>query len=225
MTANRGARTADAALLAYRQLREAIVGGHFQPNERLVEADLVRFLEAGRTTVRAALVRLDQEGLVTREPNRGARVRLVSAQEALEIEEVRAALEQLAVRRAAQEISEAGLDQLRGDLEEMEARVADGDPLAYSELNARFHDRIWSIAGNATASRLLGSLKSQSLRFQYRTILQPGRPQRSLGEHRAIVDALAAHDPAAAEAAMRVHLSHVVDTLKAAIARAGAWNS
>lgn len=201
------------------------MGGHFQPNERLVEADLVRFLDAGRTTVRAALVRLDQEGLVAREPNRGARVRLVSAQEALEIEEVRAALERLAVRRAAQEITEAGIDRLRGDLEEMEARVADGDPLAYSELNARFHDRIWSIAGNATASRLLGSLKSQSLRFQYRTILQPGRPLRSLAEHRAIVDALAARDPDAAEAAMRAHLGHVVETLKAAIARAHAGRS
>src|SRR6202521_283331 len=61
---------------AYLKLREAIVDGRFQPNERLVEADLARTFRAGRTASRAALVRLDQEGLVERPPNRGARVRL-----------------------------------------------------------------------------------------------------------------------------------------------------
>src|SRR3981081_3481815 len=82
-------------LEVYRRLREGITAGRFQPNERLVEANLSRMLGAGRTAVRAALVRLDQEGLVTREHNRGARVRLVSEQEALQIEEVRAALERV----------------------------------------------------------------------------------------------------------------------------------
>ena len=65
----------------YRELRKAIVGGRFQPNERLVESDLARMFEAGRTSS-SALMRLDQEGLVTREPHRGARVRLISAGEA-----------------------------------------------------------------------------------------------------------------------------------------------
>jgi DNA-binding GntR family transcriptional regulator len=216
---------AEAALQAYRQLREAIVSSRFQPNERLVEADLMRFLDAGRSTVRAALVRLDQEGLVTHEPNRGARVRLVSAEEALEIEEARAALEQLAVRQAALRITPQHLAALHADLDEMRARVEEGDPLAYSELNARFHERIWSIAGNATVARLLASLKSQSLRFQYGTILQPGRPHRSLREHEAIVAALASGDADAGEAAMREHLGHVLDTLTAAIARARASDS
>src|SRR5260370_6872593 len=85
----------ELGLDVYRRLREGIIAGRFQPNERLVEANLSRMLSAGRTAVRAALVRLDQEGLVTREHNRGARVRLVSDQEALQIQEVRAALERL----------------------------------------------------------------------------------------------------------------------------------
>ena len=68
----------------YLRLREAITGGRFQPNERLVEAQLVDLLGAGRSSIRAALVRLDQEGLVTRQPNRGARVRLISGREAVE---------------------------------------------------------------------------------------------------------------------------------------------
>lgn len=201
----------------YRQLREAIVSGEFQPNERLVEVDLARRLNTGRTSIRAALVRLDQEGLVTREPNRGARVRLVSDREAVEIEQVRIALEILIVRYAAEKVSPADLEDLRVDLLEMRKRLDQGDPLGYSELNARFHQRIWAIAEHETATKLLATLKSQSLRFQFRTILRPGRTEKSLEEHRAIVEALSARDPEASERAMTQHLSHVVETLKWAI--------
>jgi DNA-binding GntR family transcriptional regulator len=211
--------TSDSSLVAYRELREAIVSGRFQPNERLVEADLERLLGAGRSTIRAALVRLDQEGLVQRSPNRGARVRLVSDREALEIEQVRAALEQMVVREAACRATARDLTELRAELGRMRAHVADGDPLGYSELNASFHQRIWAIADNRVAAALLTTLKSQSIRFQYRTILQPGRPLRSLEEHEAIVEALAARDPDASETMMRTHLAHVIETLRAAIER------
>src|SRR6267143_1680360 len=204
---------------AYVQLRNEIVSGRVHPNQRLVEADIARQLGAGRSAIRAALVRLDQEGLVVLEPNRGARVRLVSDREALEIEEVRVALEQMLARHAAAHITPAGVRNLRQILEEMTARVQAGDPLGYSELNSRFHEMIWGIADQAVASTLVANLKSQSIRFQYRTILQPGRPDRSLREHAAIFEALASRDPDASEAAMREHLSRVVETLKQAIAR------
>src|SRR5450759_4733279 len=203
----------------YLRLREAIVDGRFQPNERLVEADLARTFGAGRTAIRAALVRLDQEGLVERQPNRGARVRLVSDREALEIEEVRVALEQMLARHAATRITRSHVADLRSILADMTARVEAGDPLGYSELNAQFHEMIWAIADQGVAATLVANLKSQSIRFQYRTILQPGRPDRSLREHAEIVEALAARDADRSEAAMREHLSRVVETLTQAIAR------
>ena len=215
--AARATPVTEAPADVYRQLREAIVSGEFQPNERLVEVDLARRLKTGRTSIRAALVRLDQEGLVTREPNRGARVRLVSDREAVEIEQVRIALEILIVRYAAEKVSPADLEDLRVDLLEMRKRLDQGDPLGYSELNARFHQRILAIAAHQTATKLLATLKSQSLRFQFRTILRPGRTERSLEEHRAIVEALSAGDPQASELAMTRHLTHVVETLKWAI--------
>jgi DNA-binding GntR family transcriptional regulator len=202
----------------YRDLREAIIGGRFQPNERLVEAELVEMFRAGRSSVRAALVRLDQEGLVTREPNRGARVRLISGREAIEIEQVRIALEKMLARSAAERVAPADLADLVATIGEMRRRLDDGDPLGYSELNATFHRRIWAIADNQLAATLLTTLKSQSIRFQYRTILQPGRAQTSFEEHEAIVAALTKGDPDASEAAMAAHLSHVVTTLQRAIA-------
>ncbi len=212
-----GGGAPEGDLEAYRRLREAIVSGQFHPNERLVEAVLADLLGAGRTAVRAALVRLDQEGLVTREPNRGARVRLVSDREALEIEEVRLVLESLLCRLAASRISDADLEGLRSMVAEMRARVAESDSIGYSELNASFHRLIWAAADHLTAGRLVGTLKSQSIRFQYQTILRPGRTERSLREHEAILAALAARDPDAAEAAMRGHLAEVVETLRWAI--------
>jgi DNA-binding GntR family transcriptional regulator len=168
----------------------------------------------GRSAVRSALVRLDQEGLVTLEPNRGARVRLISDREALEIEEVRATLEGLLARRAAELATAEDLADLKLVIVEMRGRVASGDAIGYSELNGRFHQRIWAAADHPTARRLVGGLKSQSIRFQYQTILRPGRTERSLAEHEAIFAALKSHDPDAAESAMREHLQEVLDTLK-----------
>lgn len=207
----------DRSTDVYQRLRNEIVSGSFHPNERLVEADLALRLNSGRTAIRAALVRLDQEGLVAREPNRGARVRLVSDREALEIEEVRVILEQLIVRQAARRVTAGDLRDLRRSIVRMRERLAQGDPMGYSGLNAEFHQRIWAIADHGTAGRLLANLKSQSIRFQYRTILRPGRTANSLHEHEVIVEALASRDPDASEAAMRQHLRHVVETLQWAI--------
>jgi DNA-binding GntR family transcriptional regulator len=201
----------------YRELREAIVDGRFQPNQRLVEADLAARFDAGRTSIRAALARLDQEGLVVREPHRGARVRLISDREALEIEQVRNALERLIARSAGARATSADIDDLRTMVEAMAERIRDGDAIGYSALNAQFHQRIWKIADHELATRLLGTLKSQSIRFQYRTMLRPGRTEQSLREHESIVAALATNDPDACEAAMADHLRNVIETLQWAI--------
>lgn len=216
-SAFREAAGPEAGQTAYRRLRDGITNGQFHPNERLVEASIATQLGVGRTAVRAALVRLDQEGLVTLEPNRGARVRLISDREALEIEEVRATLEVMLTRRAATRATPADLRDLRQAVVEMRQRVEAKDAIGYSGLNARFHQRIWAAADHPTASRLVGSLKSQSIRLQYQTILRPGRTERSLREHEAIFSALKAHDPDAAEAAMLAHLAEVQVTLKWAI--------
>jgi len=218
--------TRDQRSDAYHKLREAIVSGQYHPNERLVEASIAQRMGAGRTAVRAALVRLDQEGLVEIEPNRGARVRLISDREALEIEEVRAALEGMLARRAATRVTAEDLSALRQVITKMRERVEAGDSIGYSELNATFHQRIWTAADHPTASHLLGSLKSQGIRFQYQTALRPGRAQRSLREHEAIFGALKAHDEDSAETAMREHLAEVLDTLRWAIEsqhRAARW--
>jgi DNA-binding GntR family transcriptional regulator len=163
--------------------------------------------------VRTALVRLESEGLVERERHRGAKVRRVDEREAIEILETRAVLEGLAVRHAALNATAADVAELRATLAEMRARLDAGDLIGASEQNAVLHGGLLGLAGHGTARRLISALNSQTVRFQFRTILVPGRPERSFAEHTAIVDAVAARDPDAAEAAMRRHLSNVAATL------------
>jgi DNA-binding GntR family transcriptional regulator len=206
--------------VAYDRLYDDITGGKLQPNERLIELDLARELGISRAAVRNALIRLEQEGLVKREPNRGARVRLVSEEEAVEILEARMALECVAVRHAALNRTPEDIDELRALLSKMEDHLKRGDLLAASDVNGQFHRRLIEIANHSTISRLLKMLNSQLIRFQYRTILTPGRPPSSLAEHRAIFEAVAAGDPDAAEKAMRTHLSRVAKALKQTAAEA-----
>ena len=204
------------------RLREAITSGRFMPNERLVEADLVVFLDANRANVRMALAMLDQEGLVVREPNRGARVRLLSDTEAIEIAEARRAIETMVARQAAERAGDADRALLRDIISDMTAAVAASDPIAYSRLNARLHREIQRIAANATASRLLQTLRSQLVRLQYQIALFPGRPAQSVVEHANIVAAICAGDGAGAEAAMRIHLDKVVANIRTAVTAARA---
>lgn len=199
------------------RLREAITRGRLMPNERLVEADLAAAYGVNRVHVRTALAMLDQEGLVVRERNRGARVRAITDAEALEIAETRLAIEAMMARQAAARVTDAGRKALRAIEADMRRAVKDADDLAFSRCNAALHREIQRIAGNATANRILDTLKSHLVRLQYRVILLPGRPQTSLAEHRAIVDALCAGDGDAAEAAMRKHLTSFMKLLKQAI--------
>jgi DNA-binding GntR family transcriptional regulator len=199
----------------YHRLRAAIVAGDLQPNERLVELDLSERLGIGRTAIRTALVRLESEGLVERERHRGAKVRLVDEQEAGEILQARAVLEGLAARQAALRATDADIAELRRIVAGLRTLLDAGDLLGASDEQAVLHRTVLELSGHATAHRLILALNSQIVRFQYRTILVPGRPERSHEEHSAIVDAIAARDPEAAEAAMRHHLANVAGTLPA----------
>jgi DNA-binding GntR family transcriptional regulator len=196
------------------RLREAIVTGRFQPSERLVETEVARELGVGRSAVRTALARLEHKGLVEHERHRGARVRLINAREAVEILEVRAVLEGLAARHAAANATPADVDDLGAILHEMRVCLDAGDLLGASDQNALLHGRILEISGHTTVARLIATLKYQLVRFQYRTILLPGRSEHSFSEHSRIVQAIAAADMEDAEQAMRTHLSRVAEALR-----------
>lgn len=197
-------------------IREAITDGEFAPEQRLVEADLSARFGTSRSAVRSALLQLTEEGLVEREQNRGARVRAVSLEEAVEISEVRMMLEGLCAAKAAERIDEDQVAELREIGTRMERLVGEGNVLGYSEANQQLHRRIRELSGQQAAGAVLERLRAQNVRHQFRLSLQPGRPNTSLPEHLAIIAAIGDHDPEAAERAMRAHLRSVIDALKEA---------
>jgi DNA-binding GntR family transcriptional regulator len=202
------------SLTSYDSLREAIIRGDLGPNARLVESDIGTTFRMSRGAVRNALIRLEQEGLVVREPHRGARVRQVSDEEAVEILQARAVLEGLAARQAAERIDDDGRARLGTCLARHRDLLEQGDLLGASDANADLHAALLEISAHSTAQRLIDALNSQTVRYQYRTILIPGRPAASQAEHAAIVDAVNAGRPDKAERAMRTHLFRVAQAVQ-----------
>jgi DNA-binding GntR family transcriptional regulator len=198
---------------AYAALHAAIVAGELSPGERLVEEELAERLGLSRGAVRGALVRLAYDGLVVRSPNRGARVRRYSLEEAVEVLEARAAMESLAAGYAALRRTGEEARELEALIEEMRRLHEQGELLEMSERNAQLHRRILEISGHEVARDIAERLHSQVVRFQFRTVFATGRPPKSLAEHTRIVSAIAAGDRAGAEQAMREHLGNVAAVL------------
>jgi DNA-binding GntR family transcriptional regulator len=199
---------------AFATIRQAILSGELAPGRRLVEEDLAGSLGVTRQSLRAALLDLTADGLVERVPNRGARVRVVSTEEAVAITECRMALEALCAVKAALRISDEDAVQLRDLGENLKRAVADANSLRYSELNRELHRRIGVISGQHVAIGLLDRLHAQLVRHQFRLALRPGRPEVSLAEHLAILEAVADRRPNDANLAVRAHLASVIEALQ-----------
>ena len=200
------------------ELREKIRSGQYLPNERLIEADLAAAFSTNRAIIRNVLMRLEQEGLVVREANRGARVRAISNEEAVEIIEVRKYLERLNAGRAAQRATEPDKKLLSGIVDRMRNALEREDLSEFSQLNGLLHQTVQTISGNRTAEKLLDTLLFPIVRLQFRSILLPGRAAEVLSEYKAVVDAVRANDAEAAMAAMDRHFDGVLSALRRAIA-------
>lgn len=203
-----------AKQLALGQLRQAILRGEMAPAQRLVENELAEQFGVTRASIRAALIDLESQGLVERIRNRGSRVRVVGVEEAVAITECRLVLEGLCAARTAAVVNDEQLAELTQLGTAMRKAVADGEPLTYSDLNHELHARIREFSGQLTAVELLERLNGQLVRHRFQLALRPGRPQQSLNEHLAMIEAIEARDPQAAEAAVRAHLTSVIEALR-----------
>lgn len=195
-------------------LRRRIIAGELMPNEHLAEASLAADLGVNRVNIRMALSVLENEGLVVRERNRGARVRRLTEKEAVEIDEIRIVLEALVARKAALRAGPDDIVLLQGIVDAMDAKFAGGDYEGAAALNGDLHDAILDVADNETLHRIVAGLKYRLVRAQFRRVIVPAVLKRSIREHREVVDAIASRDPEAAENAMTAHLETVLANLR-----------
>jgi DNA-binding GntR family transcriptional regulator len=193
----------------YHALREAILSGELAPHERLVEQTIAVETKVSRTPVRQALQRLEMDGLVE---SRGRSVVVVdpSSEGLSELCVVRENLEGLAARLAAHAHSDIDLGTLERLLEQSESAVDAGDVEALVDLNHAFHELIWASARNRYLARQLDLIRALIERRQSTTLSDPDRRIAAQAEHRAILAAIAARDPQAAEEAARLHFRHAL---------------
>ncbi len=188
-------RNESLATIIQMEVERLILAGEFNPNDKLGEAAIAERLKVSRGPVREAFRALSQEGLVRIEKNRGVSVRQVSVEEADEIYELRAGLDEMIGRLAAQRITKDQVKQLHGLINAMEEAARKRDVDTYYPLNFKFHDTLASFTGNQT---LLATYRRvvKELHLYRRQALARSQDsfQISIREHAEIVAALGNHD-------------------------------
>ena len=205
---------ADAVAVA---VRDGIAAGELAEGTTYSVYQLAEILDVSRSPVREALLRLAEAGLVEIARNRGFRVLLPSAHDVEEIFEIRLALEPPAVRRAATRADQDQRDLVAAHLATMRAAAERDDPAAFWPADRGLHDALLRASGNARAASIVDDLRATTALLGPPTTAT-GRTLREIhDEHAPIVDAVVAGDAAAAETAMRRHLSATGDRLVAAL--------
>ena len=189
-------------------LRAMILAGKLAPGTRLRQVDLAGRMGISRTPLREALMKLEQEGLITVLPRGGLRVLELDAEGVLELYELREVLDGLAARLAATRIDAAGRAALGGYLAKMEAAVPRHNAHAWFVNHAAFHEQIFHSSGNSRALALVSQVRLSIQRFHQLLLKTPNRWEVALSEHQDIFRAIEAGRPEAAEAAARRHIAN-----------------
>lgn len=194
-------------------LRSWILQGILQPGERLEEIPLAEKLGVSRTPVRAALGNLGNEGLLEHRTKRGYTVRVYQYEDIIGAYEVRAVLEGLACRRAAQKgLTDLAISKLKACLAQGDAILDKGvllpeDHAPYQEMNVTLHETLLSAAENSWVTRF--TTQAQTAPFASDRIMlweDHGIIMRSHQDHHRIVTAVIEKDAARAEQLMREHI-------------------
>lgn len=196
-------------------IRERIIKGDLVPGQRLVEAEICELLNTSRGSARTALMDLAHEGLVERIANRGARVRVVSLEEALQIVEVRMVVEALCVARAAERITDKQIMFLGKLAKDMTECADNGDVDGFAKQTRAIFEAYVEIADQPIAAEMLHRLRARSTRHRYRLTYRAGRPQVALPFWLDIVEAICNRDPVAAKEALQRHVHNIEESMKA----------
>ena len=207
----------NASLVAVEVIREAIMDGRLEPGQRLKEEELARELGISRTPVREALLILQTDGLVEAHPNRGATVRSYGLDDLGDLYMLRAALEGVAARLAAERATPRELAKLRRSCDRFDAVAGDGSLKDIVRANLVFHDAILDIAGNDRIAQLVRGVTELPLVYKSYLWYSPNQKLVSAHYHRQILHALEARNPERAESVMKQHVFEARDVLVAQV--------
>ncbi len=202
-------QTSSLASVVQGELERMILSGELAPGSKLTETVLAAQLGVSRGPLREAFRMLDEAGLVRTEKHRGVFVRSLPLEEAMEIFDLRASMDELVGRRLAGSTMPGDLKEARALVEQMEQAVKAKDSQRYHLLNLQFHDRLVEMAGNAKLTAIYRKLIKELSLFRRFNLADGMLMPVSVGEHRQIVKAIASGDR---DAAGRAMYDHVMDS-------------
>jgi len=204
-------QTSSLSSVVQGELERMILSGELAPGAKLTEMALATRLGVSRGPLREAFRMLEEAGLVRTEKNRGVFVRDIPIDEAVEIFDLRAAMDELVGRQLAQSITPAQTKEMRALVDAMERAVKAEDARGYHLLNLQFHDRLVEMAGNRKLTAIYRKLIKELSLFRRLNLADGWLLPISAGEHRGIVKAIASGDPEAAGKAMFDHVMESKD--------------
>lgn len=202
-------------------IREAIINGTLKPRERLMEIQLAEELGVSRTPIREALRKLELEGFIVMVPRKGAYVADISFKDIADVFEIRAALEGLAAGLAAERITDEELEEMERMVAEKAEAIANHDMDKLVKVDTLFHEAIYKASRNQRLTSIISNLREQIQRYRTTSLAYPGRMQRSLEEHRSIVEAIQSRDPQIAQQVAREHIENAENSMIEAIKKDG----
>jgi len=208
-------RTASLATAAQQEIERLILGGELAPGAKLTEAVLSNRLGISRGPIREAFRGLTEAGLVRLEKNRGVYVRDIALEEAVEIYDLRAVMDELVGRRLAVSITAAEIKALKNIVDRMQQAAKASNADAYHLLNLEFHDALVGYTQNRKLAAIYRKLVKELALFRRRNLNARAALSRSVLEHRRILKAIASRD---AQHAARVMYDHVMESKRRMLA-------
>jgi DNA-binding GntR family transcriptional regulator len=194
----------------YKILKNMIITREILPGKKISEETLAQEIGVSRTPIREALFRLEHEGIVKIIPRRGAFVVKQSKENIIEILQVREVLEALIVRLVTPLLEESDIRELRSCLEKLRATPEEErHVIEYTDSELEFHDLLRKKCPNQMLRRMMEMVNARLQIIRLRTVVLPGRAQKTLDEHAAILEMIEKGNAEEAELLMRRHVISV----------------
>ena len=193
--------------IVFETIRTAIVQGNLKPGERLMEVQLAQELGVSRTPVRESIRKLELEGLVKMIPRKGAYVTPLSIKDLKEMMQIREALESLVAELAAENATEEEVEAMRKSNRGFEDSLRNGDEDGIIDYDITFHEILYKASRNERLCNMIHTLREQMQRVRVEYVHNVDDKLPLIGQHRAIIDNVAKHNPAEAAKYAAKHIT------------------
>lgn len=198
----------------YTNVKNAIIGGDFQPGKRLIEEKIAADLETSRTPVREAIQKLEKEGLIYRLPRGGFAVKAVTEEEVEEVFGLRSILEGYAAYLATSRITAEEMRKLEEIIRAEDEGLKDLNIDEFIRLDGEFHDVLYKAAKNARLYALLHDLRDYMYRYRVIILRYQRKPHLAVQDHKQMLASIKGKSPRQVDKLVRKHMIRGKDIIK-----------